>query len=95
MRLIVQIIEVWKDTYATLTDSERLFTPHLLHSTFQRFEPEIVQVTEPPVSFMLNTDLTSSSNSAIHLSLEKVSSPVVYWATFAVGKKSRDDHIRP
>jgi hypothetical protein len=50
-------LNIKKDTYTSLADSQRLLAPHLLYSTLQSLEPEIIQVSEPPVSLMLDTDL--------------------------------------
>jgi hypothetical protein len=81
-------------TYTSFTYSQRLLIPHLLDSTLQSLEPEIIEIAEPPVSLVLDTDLIDIQiNHTFETGM--VFLPAVYWVNAAAGRTSRDDHTRP
>lgn len=45
------------ETYASFPDSERLHRPFVPHRILECTEPWIVEVTQPPVRRVLDTDL--------------------------------------
>jgi hypothetical protein len=65
-----------------------------MDSTLQSLKPYIIQIPEPPVRLVLDTDLITTLQLVNSSDLGWMFLPAAYWANATAGKKSRDDHTR-